>query len=82
MKTEDTGTKRYRAEITRLRSLLNMVADIYQYPQAKDLILNRDIPPDIKPEFKVYSDEELERFNAFLAKVDIQTARISENEER
>ena len=76
MKTEDTGTKRYRAEITRLRSLLNMVADIYQYPQAKDLILNRDIPPDIKPEFKVYSDEELKRFNAFLAKVDIQTARM------
>lgn len=53
-----------------------MVADIYQYPQAKDLILNRDIPPDIKPEFKVYSDEELKRFNAFLAKVDIQTARM------
>ena len=76
MKTEDTGTKRYRAEITRLRSLLNMVADIYQYPQIKELILNRDIPPDIKPEFKVYSDEELKRFNAFLSKVDIQTARM------
>ena len=54
MKTEDTGTKRYRSEITRLRSILNMVADIYQYPQAKDLILNRDIPPNIKAEFKVY----------------------------
>lgn len=52
--------------------------DIYQYPQAKNLILNRDIPPDIKPEFKVYSDEELKRVNAFLAKVDTQTARISE----
>ena len=65
-----------RAEITRLRSLLNMVADIYQYPQVKELILNRDIPPDIKPEFKVYSDEELKRFNAFLSKVDIQTARM------
>lgn len=35
-----------------------------------------DIPPDIKPEFKVYSDEELKRFNAFLAKVDIQTDRM------
>lgn len=76
MKTEDTGTKRYRAEITRLRSLLNMVADIYQYPQVKELILNRDIPPDIKAEFIVYSDEELKRFNAFLSKVDIQTARM------
>ena len=38
MKTEDTGTKRYRAELTRLRALLNMVADVYQYPQVKDLI--------------------------------------------
>lgn len=76
MKTEDTGTKRYRSEITRLRSILNMVADIYQYPQAKDLILNRDIPPNIKAEFKVYSDAELKRFNEFLLKVDIQTARV------
>lgn len=76
MKTEDTGTKRYRSEITRLRSILNMVADIYQYPQAKDLILNRDIPPNIKAEFKVYSDAELKRFNEFLVKVDIQTARV------
>ena len=76
MKTEDTGTKKYRAEITRLRSLLNMVADIYQYPQVKDLILNRDIPPNIRSEFKVYSDAELKRFNEFLAKVDIQTARV------
>ncbi len=76
MKTEDTGTKKYRAEITRLRSILNMVADIYQYPQVKDLILNRDIPPNIRSEFKVYSDAELKRFNEFLAKVDIQTARV------
>ncbi len=29
-----------------------------------------------KPEFKVYSDEELKRFNSFLSKVDIQTARM------
>lgn len=76
MKTEDTGTKKYRAEITRLRSILNMVSDIYQYPQVKDLILNRDIPPNIRSEFKVYSDAELKRFNEFLAKVDIQTARV------
>ena len=59
-----------------LAIILNMVADIYQYPQAKDLILNRDIPPNIKAEFKVYSDAELKRFNEFLVKVDIQTARV------
>ena len=76
MKTEDTGTKRYRAELTRLRALLNMVADVYQYPQVKDLILNRDIPPDIRGEIKIYSDQELKRFNAFLTKVDVQTARL------
>ena len=57
MKTEDTGTKRYRAELTRLRALLNMVADVYQYPQVKDLILNRDIPPDIRGKIKIYSDQ-------------------------
>lgn len=64
--------------IEKKEQFLILETDIYQYPQAKDLILNRDIPPDIKPEFKVYSDEELKRFNAFLAKVDIQTVRISE----
>lgn len=64
--------------IEKNEQFLILETDIYQYPQVKDLILNRDIPPDIKPEFKVYSDEELKRFNAFLAKVDIQTARISE----
>lgn len=64
--------------IEKNEQFLILETDIYQYPQSKDLILNRDIPPDIKPEFKVYSDEELKRFNAFLAKVDIQTARISE----
>ena len=38
--------------------------------------MNRDIPPNIRSEFKVYSDAELKRFNEFLAKVDIQTARV------
>ena len=40
--------------IEKNEQFLILETDIYQYPQAKDLILNRDIPPDIKPEFKVY----------------------------
>ena len=40
------------------------------------LILTRDIPPTPKAEFKSYSDEELKRLNAFLVKMDEQTARL------
>lgn len=38
--------------------------------------MNRDIPPTQQAEFKVYSDSELKRLNAFLVKADEQVARL------
>lgn len=76
LKTEDTSTKHFHNELTRLRSLLEAVGKICKFPQLETLILNRDIPPTPKAEFKSYSDEELKRLNAFLVKMDEQTARL------
>lgn len=76
LKTEDTGAKQFRTELTRLRAVIETIGSIYQYPQLKSIILNRDIPPTYKAEFKTYSDEELKRLNAFLVKADEQTARL------
>lgn len=76
LKTEDLKAKQFRAELTRLRAILETIGNLCQYPQLKTIILNRDIPPAEKAEFKVYSDDELKRLNAFLVKVDEQTARL------
>lgn len=76
LKTEDTGAKQFRAELTRLRAVIETIGSMYQYPQLKSIILNRDIPPTSKAEFKTYSDAELKRLNAFLVKADEQTARL------
>lgn len=76
LKTEDISTKHFHSELTRLRALLEAVGKICGYPQLETLILTRDIPPTPKAEFKSYSDEELKRLNAFLVKMDKQTARL------
>jgi site-specific recombinase XerD len=76
LKTEDTSTKHFHSELTRLRSLLEAVGKICGFPQLENLILTRDIPPTPKAEFKSYSDAELKRLNAFLVKMDEQTARL------
>lgn len=76
LKTEDLQAKQFRAELTRFRAVLETIGNLCQYPQLKSIILNRDIPPTQRAEFKVYSDEELKRLNAFLVKADEQTARL------
>jgi Site-specific recombinase XerD len=76
LKTEDTSTKHFHSELTRLRALLEAVGKICRFPQLENLILTRDIPPTPKAEFKTYSDAELKRLNAFLVKMDEQTARL------
>lgn len=76
LKTEDLQAKQFRSELTRLRAVLETIGNLCQYPQLKSMILNRDIPPTQRAEFKVYSDEELKRLNAFLVKADEQTARL------
>lgn len=76
LKTEDLSTKHFHSELTRLRALLEMVGKLCGYSQLESLLLTRDIPPTPKAEFKSYSDEELKRLNAFLVKMDEQTARM------
>lgn len=76
LKTEDIQAKQFRAELTRLRAVLETIGNLCQYRQLNKIILNRDIPPTERAEFKVYSDEELKRLNAFLVKADEQTARL------
>ncbi len=76
LKTEEMRAKQFRAELTRLRAVLETIGKIYKYPHLKNIILNRDIPPTQRAEFKVYSDDELKRLNSFLVKMDEQTARL------
>lgn len=76
LNTESLQTKEFRSELNRLRSVLEMVGKLYHYEQLDNIILNRDIPPSTRAEFKTYSDAELKRINSFLVKVDEQTARL------
>lgn len=62
-------------EIIKLRSVLEGVGKIYEYPHLEKLFINTDIPPEIQPEFKIYSDRELKRLNAHIAKLDEQITR-------
>lgn len=76
LQTEYTQTKQFHGELSKLRSVLETIGKVYQYPQLESLILKRDIPPNTKAEFKVYSDGEMKRFNAALIKMDEQTVRL------
>lgn len=42
----------------------------------ENLIINRDIPPTARAEFRTYSDEELKRLNAEIVKMNEQIARL------
>ncbi len=62
-------------DIIKLRSVLEGVGKIYGYPHLEKLFINTDIPPEIQPEFKTYSDRELKRLNAHITKLDDQITR-------
>ncbi len=62
-------------QILCLRSMLETVGKLYQYPQLDKLFLNTDIPPREQPEFKVYSENEMKILNAHIARMDEQIAR-------
>lgn len=75
LKTEETSTKHYHSELTRLRAIFDSIGKSYGWQHLESLILTRDIPPASKAEFKAYSDAELKRLNASIVKLDAQTAR-------
>lgn len=68
--------KEYRAELTRLRSILDSIGKIYGYHHLQLLFLNTDIPSTPQAEFRTYTDEEIQTFNAAVAKMDVQIARL------
>ena len=59
-----------------MRALLEAVGKTYKYPILENLIINRDIPPTARAEFRTYSDEELKRLNAEIVKMNEQIARL------
>lgn len=76
LRTEDTGIKSYKGDLTRLRAVLETIGKIYGYAQLESLFLNTDIPRLTKTELKTYSDAELKRLNAAIVKIDEQIARL------
>ena len=75
LKVDGRTSKGNRDTILKLRSVLETVGKILDMPDLARLFLNTDIPPDLQSEFKVYSDAEIKRLNAGIAKLDIQIAR-------
>ncbi len=76
LKTEQTETKTLRTDLGKLRSILETIGNVYEYRNLNGMILNRDIPPLPKTEFRVYSDDELKRYLKAVVKLDEQAARL------
>lgn len=68
--------KDYRAELTRLRSILDSIGKVCECRHLQLLFLNTDIPSTPQAEFRTYTDWEIQKFNAAVAKMDIQIARL------
>lgn len=68
--------KDYRAELTRLRSILDSIGKVCECRHLQLLFLNTDIPSTPQAEFRTYTDWEIQKFNAAVAKLDIQIARL------
>ena len=65
-----------RMDLTRLRGLLETIGKLYGYPHLEILFLASDLPRQVQPKLKSYSDSELIRFNAALAELDEQMERL------
>ena len=76
LRTEATEVKNYRADLTRLRALVETIGKLYRYEHLEKLFLSSDIPRMVQSEMKSYTDSELIRLNAGIAKLDEQAARI------
>lgn len=74
--TEAEGVNNYRADLTNLRGLLETIGKLYGYSHLESLFLTSDLPKQVQPKLKSYSDSELIRFNAALAELDEQIERL------
>lgn len=74
--TEAEDMNNYRMDLTRLRGTLETIGKLYWYPHLEILFLASDLPRQVQPKLKSYSDSELIRFNAALAELDEQMERL------
>jgi hypothetical protein len=74
--TEAEGVNNYRMDLTRLRGVLETIGKLYGYFHLESLFLTSDLPKQVQPKLKSYSDSELIRFNAALAELDDQIERL------
>ena len=74
--TEAEDMNNYRMDLTRLRGTLETIGKLYGYPHLEILFLASDLPRQVQPKLKSYSDSELIRFNAALAEMDEQMERL------
>ena len=73
--TENESYRSGSDEVRKLRAVLESIGKIYNAPHLEKLFINTDIPPELDPEFKVYSDGEMKRLMACITKLDEQIAR-------
>lgn len=73
--TSESSHRANSTYVLALRRLLETIGKLYRYDNLENLFINTDIPPEIQPEFRVYSDEEMKRLNANITKLDEQIAR-------
>ncbi len=73
--TAEGSHKANSSYVIALRRLLETIGKIYDYTNLENLFINTDVPPEIEPEFRVYSDEEMKRLNARITELDEQIAR-------
>lgn len=74
--TEAEGVNNYRADLTKLRGLLETIGKLYGYPHLESLFLTSDLPRQVQPKIKSYSEGELLRFNAAFAELEEQIERL------
>ncbi len=75
LSTNGSSGRSNSTTVLNLRKILEMVGKIFGYPHLERLFMNTDIPPEVQPSFKSYSDTELKRLNAHITKLDVQLTR-------
>ena len=73
--TNGSSGKSNSDDIIKLRSVLESIGKLYDWPHLEKLLINTDIPQEVQAEFKAYSDNELKRLNAHITKLDEQITR-------
>lgn len=73
--TNGSSGKGNSDDIIKLRAVLESIGRLYGYGNLESLFINTDVPPEVRPEFRAYSDRELRRLNSHITKLDVQLAR-------